>query len=91
MKHVDGTNRGRILLYALSTCGWCKKTKKLLGDLGVEYDYIDVDLLDGEEQDKVMEEIRRWNPRCNFPTMVINEDMCIIGFNEAETREALGL
>lgn len=91
MKHVDGTNRGRILLYALSTCGWCKKTKKLLGDLGVEYDYIDVDLLDGEEQDKVMEEIRRWNPRCNFPTMVINEDRCIIGFNEAETREALGL
>jgi len=21
--HVNGTDRGRVMLYALSTCGWC--------------------------------------------------------------------
>jgi glutaredoxin-like protein NrdH len=91
MTHVDGDDRGSIRLFALSTCGWCRKTKKLLGDLGVAYDYIDVDLVTGDEQDKVMDEVRRYNPRCNFPTLVIGEDRCVIGFNEEETREALGL
>jgi hypothetical protein len=33
--HVPGKKSRRIMLYALSTCGWCHKTKKLLDDLGV--------------------------------------------------------
>jgi len=28
MTHVDGKNKGKIMLYALSTCVWCKKTKQ---------------------------------------------------------------
>ena len=43
-EHVEGENKGKILLYALSTCGWCRKTRQLLDDLGVAYDYIYVDL-----------------------------------------------
>jgi len=31
---VAGKNKGQILLYALSTCVWCKKTKQLLDQLG---------------------------------------------------------
>ena len=34
---VDGDDKGEIKLYAISTCVWCKRTKKLLGDLGVKY------------------------------------------------------
>lgn len=30
VKHVPGEDRGKIALYALSTCGWCAKTKELL-------------------------------------------------------------
>jgi len=30
MVHVEGKNAGQIILYALSTCGWCKKTRELL-------------------------------------------------------------
>ncbi len=88
--HVDGKNKGKVMLYALSTCGWCKKTKALLGELGVEYDYTDVDLLKGAEQDTVVKEIMKWNPESNFPTIVINAKKCIIGFKEDEIREALG-
>jgi glutaredoxin-like protein NrdH len=87
--HVDGKKKGKVMLYALSTCGWCKKTKALLSELGVEYDYTDVDLLQGEEQDKVIKEIMKYNPSCNFPTMVIDDKKCIIGFKEDEIREAL--
>lgn len=90
INHVAGKNKGKVMLYALSTCGWCKKTKALLGELGVGYDYIDVDLLKGQERDAVVKEIMKYNPACNFPTMVINSSQCIIGFKEDDIREALG-
>jgi glutaredoxin-like protein NrdH len=88
--HIDGKKKGKVMLYALSTCGWCKKTKAMLNELGVEYDYTDVDLLQGGEQDKVIKEIMKYNPNCNFPTLVIDDKKCIIGFKEDEIREALG-
>lgn len=89
MEHVAGKNVGSVMLYALSTCGWCKKTKELLSSLGVEYDYIFVDLLRGNERDDVIKEIEKWNPQCSFPTLVINNDKCIIGYKEDEIREAV--
>lgn len=88
MIHVDGKKMGRILLYALSTCVWCRKTKQLLDELGADYNFIDVDLLSGEERNKILEEIKKLNPRCSFPTMAI-DDKCIIGFDEQKIREAL--
>jgi glutaredoxin-like protein NrdH len=87
--HVDGKNKGKVMLYALSTCGWCKKTKSLLNELGVEYDYTDVDLLKDDEQNATVRVIQKFNPDCNFPTMVINDKKSIIGFKEDDIREAL--
>lgn len=91
IEHVKGKNKGKILLYALSTCVWCKMTKEFLGKLGVEYSFVYVDLLDDKDQDKVTEDIKKWNPLCSFPTMVINDKKCIVGFKEKEIKEALGL
>ncbi len=88
VEHVPGRKTGKMMLYALSTCGWCRKTKRLLNELGVEYDFIDVDLLQGEEREKIMNAVRRWNPACSFPTLVINDNRCIVGFKEDEIREA---
>jgi glutaredoxin-like protein NrdH len=88
-QHVKGVDKGKIFLFALSTCGWCKKTKKLLNELGVEYHFVDVDLLKGEHRDETMKELEVYNPRCTFPTLVIN-DQCIVGFKEDKIKEALG-
>ena len=87
VKHIEGENKGKVKLYALSTCIWCGKTKKLLADLNVEYDYIDVDLLDHDDQQKIMEEIKKFNPAGGFPTMIINDKECIVGFDEKKIRE----
>ena len=91
IERVKGKNKGKILLYALSTCGWCKKTKELLNNLGVEYSYIYVDLLEESDIDKVMDDVRRWNPASSFPTIVINDKECIVGFKEDKLKEVLGL
>ena len=89
IEHVKGENKGKIILYTLSTCMWCKKTKMFLDDLGVEYNFVYVDYLEGDERDKTKREIMKWNPRCSFPTMVINDKVCIVGFKEEKIKEAL--
>jgi len=89
VEHVNGKNKGKIMLYALSTCGWCRKTKEFLNNLGVEYDYVFVDLLEENDQNKTKDEIMKWNPRCSFPTVVINDKECIVGFDEKKIKEAL--
>lgn len=91
MKVVEGKDKGKIVLYALSTCVWCKKIKKLLKKLGVKYSYIFVDELKGKEKEKIIKQLEKWNPRCSFPTVVINNEKCIVGYKEDEIKEALGL
>ena len=88
--HVNGKNKGTVKLYALSTCQWCHKTKVLLEELGVAFDYEYVDLLEGKEQSDAMDQVERWNESGSFPTLVIDNDRAIIGFKEQEIREALG-
>ncbi|MBM3699400.1 MAG: glutaredoxin family protein [Actinobacteria bacterium] len=85
-KHIEGNNKGDVKLYALSTCIWCGKTKKLLSDLNVAYDCIDVDLLDFEQQQEVIKEIKKYNPGGGFPTMVIDSKDCIVGFDEEKIK-----
>jgi glutaredoxin len=87
IEHVSGKNKGTVMLYALSTCGWCKRTKELLREIGVEFDYAYVDLLEGKEQDEAMNTVERFNPSGSFPTLVINDKKCIVGFREQEIRE----
>jgi glutaredoxin-like protein NrdH len=89
--HVPGKVVGDIKIYALSTCPWCKKTKKLLDDLGIDYYFEDVDLLTGDERQVAMGTVKKWNPSSSFPTIVINDDKCIVGFKETELKESLKL
>lgn len=79
-----------VKMYSLSTCSHCKATKKFLNDCKVKYEATDVDLLDGEERAAILEDVRKWNPRCSFPTIIIG-DKVIVGYREDEIKEALGL
>jgi len=76
-----------VLLYTLSTCGWCRKTKALLKELGVAYDYVDVDLQEGANKDLVREEVLKWNPASSFPTVVVDGKDSFVGFQEDRIRE----
>lgn len=89
MERVRGRQKGDIRLYALSTCGWCAKTKDLLNQMGVEYQYAFVDRLSQDEMEKALQEVEQYNPSGSFPTLVINGSKVIVGFREAEIREAL--
>ncbi len=83
-------NKSKVFLYALSTCIWCRKVKKLLDEMGIDYDFIDVDLLANDDSQKIQQELGRWNPSGSFPTLVINDEKCIIGFEEDQIRKEFG-
>lgn len=87
--HVEGTDKGTIMLYALSTCIHCKQTRNLLDELKVAYDYLYVDQLSRAEMDEILKELEKKNPRGSFPTLVINDDTVIVGSRLDEIKEAL--
>lgn len=77
-----------IKVYALSTCPWCKKVKKYLDDKNVEYEFVDVDLAQGEDQKKALDELEKLTGKRSFPVTVIDEEV-ILGFKEDQLEEAL--
>lgn len=90
VQSVEGKNVGDVFMFALSTCIWCRKTKALLNELGIAYRYVDVDLAEGDARQEVMDLLTRWNKARSFPTLVVNDERTIIGFDEAALKELVG-
>lgn len=80
----------KIMIYSLSTCNHCKAAKQLVSDHTDHYDFVDLDLMDKEERKPLLEDLKQLNPRCSFPTVVIG-DTVVVGYREAQIKEALGL
>jgi glutaredoxin-like protein NrdH len=79
-----------VKIYSISTCSHCKATKRLLDECTIKYEFTDVDLLQGKERTAILEDVKKFNPRCSFPTIIIG-DKVIIGYKEKEIKEALGI
>lgn len=79
-----------VTIYSLSTCGHCKATKRFLSECEVVYEFVDVDTLEGDERKAILEDVKKLNPKCSFPTIQIG-DKVIVGYKEKEIKEALGL
>jgi len=90
IKHIEGKKKGSVLLYALSTCVWCKKTKRLLNEIGIAYDYIDVDLLDAAEREEINKRVLYWNSKGSYPTIVIDDNRSIVGYDPERIKEVFG-
>ena len=94
--HRGNEKRGFVMtqnsvkMYSLSTCSHCKATKKLLDECTIAYEFTDVDLLKGKERADILEDVKKFNPNCSFPTIIIG-DKVIVGYKEKEIKEALGL
>ncbi len=75
-------------VYALSTCPYCKRTRRFLDDHKIAYDCIEVDLLEDKRQDEVMEEVEKLTGKRAFPVVVIGKEI-IVGHDEQRLRKAL--
>ncbi len=79
----------KVKFYGLSTCGWCRKARSFLDENGISYELCYVDQLEGDERKAILEEVSKLNPRKSFPTIVVDEDEVLIGFNEDRYMEVL--
>jgi len=80
-----------VKVYALSTCGWCRKTVDWLKENGVKAEIVYTDMIEDEaEKEKIVAQARKHNPRLSFPTVVVNDGECVIvGFEPEKMRSVL--
>jgi glutaredoxin-like protein NrdH len=87
---VEGKDkRHKVLLYALSTCAWCKMTKRFLKDNDVEYEFVDVDLCSDADHEKIRKDIMSRGADPTYPTIVVDEKIVITGFRKDKIKEVL--
>ena len=77
--------------YTLSYCQWCKKTKKFFQEHGIEVEFVDYDLQDEAEQDRIEAEMRKNSKGgISFPYVVIDGTV-VIGWNPQRYEELLNI
>ena len=79
----------KVTMYALSTCPWCRKTKKFFTEHNVPFSYIDYDLADEATQAKISEELDAAGAT-GFPFVRIGEEI-ITGYQPERYSRALGI
>lgn len=77
-------------LYTLSTCPYCRMTKKYLDEHDVTYEVTEVDLLEGDEKNLAVDEVMRLSGGKSFPVLVVGEEV-VVGFNKSRMNQILGL
>ncbi len=80
-------NTRSIKIYTLSTCPMCKWLKGKLGEMGLKFEAVDVDLLKSGEQWLITKEVKKHNPEATYPTMVVEE--VVLDFSEDNLRKTL--
>ena len=91
-KYVDGANgtEENILIFTLSTCGWCKKCKRYLDEKNMKYRYIDVDRIDSQDKAILIDYLRtNYQERIAYPFLVC-ESGHAVGFDTKKYEELLG-
>lgn len=79
-----------VKLWALSTCPYCRMTRKWLDEQGVTYDVVEVDKLEGQERSDTIEEVKKLTGGASFPVVKVDDEV-IVGFNKQRLQEVLGL
>jgi glutaredoxin 3 len=74
-----------VKIYTTPGCPYCKMAKKFLGDNGIKYQEFNV-----AEDKTARDEMRNKCSSLGVPTICFDDEM-LVGFNEAQLREKLGL
>ncbi|MBN1531512.1 MAG: glutaredoxin family protein [Spirochaetes bacterium] len=85
-------NLGELTVYALSTCGFCRRALAFLRERSIRFRYLYVD----DQTPEIKEEIKghlydTFKQQVRYPFLVINNERFLIGFTEEEWIKTLGV
>lgn len=79
-----------IHLYALSTCPYCRMTKRYLDDHGITYELTEVDTLEGDAKQTAIDRVKELSGGTSFPVLVADSEV-VVGFNKSKIAKLIGL
>ena len=90
---VPGETGGHdLMLFALSTCGFCRRAIAYLKEHNIGYSFVYIDKVPVSMKQKIRSEFfEKFGTRMLFPTMVIDEKDILIGFIEESWKKTLGV
>ena len=79
---IGGNDTGKALkLFALTTCGFCKRAVSFLNENNVSYSMVYIDKLDPQDKQRVKDEfLAKFGQKMLFPTLVIDDSEFLPGF-----------
>mgnify|MGYP000934658166 CR=1 FL=1 len=89
--NVEGDSTGHsITVYALSTCGFCRRAISYLRDRKLAFRYVNIDQLEPEIKAELRAELRERHQRSLiFPFLVVDGDKSTTGFVKEKWDELL--
>lgn len=89
----EGAHDGHdVTVYALSTCGFCKRALEHLKYHSVKFRYVYVDLLNFDLKQNLKNALaEKYQERIVFPFLVVDGDKCCTGFVEEQWNKLLSL
>ncbi len=90
-KQIEGKITDKnIVVYALSTCGFCKRAMSFLQENDFAFNYIYVDEIAFDLKERIKAELKaKFNTRVSFPYAVIDNASILVGFIEIDWRKSL--
>jgi glutaredoxin-like protein NrdH len=81
-----------ITVYALSTCGFCKRAMRYLQDNEFAYRYIYIDQIPLETKNEAKKELKdKYKVDIAFPFVTVGESDHLVGFIEVDWKRTLGV
>ena len=78
-----------VKMYTISTCIWCKKAKQFMKDHNIEHTYVDVDLCEKDDREKIRQDILSRGGQLVYPVIIVDDQIIINKFHVKKIREAL--
>ncbi len=88
IKEDGEKKKGEIIIFALSTCAFCRKALKFLRENSISFSYVYVDEFEHDKKTKIKNELKeKYKKDIGFPFLILNGTEVIIGFTEDEYKK----
>lgn len=78
----------KVVIYALSTCPWCRKAKKYFAERNIPFEATDYDKADEATQQAIKDDCKARGEEMSFPFVII-DDVAIVGYAPAKYSKVL--